>query len=150
MIGQKILIIHDSETARKSIHKTLALFNLQFIFAADGLDGLAAAKYECPDLIITNVTLDILDGLAISKMLKKDCCTNDMPIVLLHDRLDYDMLREAKKLNVKAVLTKPYLDNTLIYAVKRALQAPLKKSFHEMPLYEEAVTSRLPIHRFAN
>lgn len=150
MKGQKVLVIHNSETARKSIHQTLAHFNLHFIFASDGLDGLAAAKYECPDLIITNINLAVLDGLAISRMLRKDCCTEDKPIILLHDQLDYNILHEAKKLNVKALLTKPYLDNTLIYAVKRALQAPLEKTHDRVPRYEEVVTSRQPVHRFAN
>lgn len=150
MKGQKVLVIHNSESVRKSIYQTLAHFNLHFIYASDGLDGLAAAKYECPDLIITNIKLDVLDGLSITKMLGKDCCTEGKPVILLHDQLDYNILREAKKLNVKALLIKPYLDNTLIYAVKRALQAPLEKTYNRIPRYEEVVTRREPVHRFAN
>lgn len=150
MSGQKVLVIHSSESVKKSIHQTLAHFNFSFIFSSDGLDGLAAAKYECPDLIITDVNLQILDGLAISRMLRNDCYTNDRAIIILNDKLDHNLLREAKKLNVNAVLTKPYLDNTLIYAVKRALQTPLEKALYPAPRYEELLTSRQPIHRLAN
>jgi CheY-like chemotaxis protein len=140
----KVLVIHNEEKIRKGIYTILSNFNLEFIFATNGLDGLTAAKYDCPDLIISKVDLDILDGLTMGRMIKEDCCTEGTPIIYLHDYLDYDFLTQARFNEAKAFLLKPYLDNSLIYAAKRALAKPLVRYVSSNDTYEKSMKSRTP------
>jgi CheY-like chemotaxis protein len=146
----KVLVIHDEDKIRKGIHSILSNFNLEFIFAKDGLDGIIAAKYDCPDLIISKVKLDILDGLTMGRMLKEDCTTSDTPIIYLHDYLDYQFLTQARFNEAKAFLLKPYLDNSLIYAVKRSLSKPLERLESPINSYEKSMKSRTPIFQLSH
>ncbi len=144
----KVLIIHQNESVQRGIHNILAHFDIDFIFAFDGVDGLAAAKYDCPDLIISQVNLPVLNGIALSKFLKTECCTRDIPVIFLHDKLDYELLCEARGLEAEAFLLQPYINNGLIYTVKRAISLPIgirKKAVS----YEQSLSKRTPIYKMA-
>ena len=146
----KILIIHQDSEVRKGIFDILAYFNLEFMYAEDGLDGLAAAKYDSPDLIMSGIHLSVLDGISLGRMLKKDDVTKSIPIIYLHDGWDVNYLKEARAINAKAFLIKPYLDNSLIYAVMRAFKKPLTRIAECLTSYEKSLHSRTSIYRYVS
>lgn len=148
MEKQRVLVIHQKETVRNGIHQILANYEFDIIYASDGLEGLAAAKYECPDLVITDVNLPILDGMSLSRMLRNDRCTKDIPVIVLNDKLDYNFLCQARNIDVKAFLLKPYLDNSLVYAVQRVLGSNIPKAKTLIP-YKRALALYAPSLRTA-
>lgn len=122
MERKKLLIIHEDDKIREGMHTILSRFNFQITYADDGLHGLYAAKATAPDLIISEVDLAILNGLTMGEMIQKEETIQAIPLIYLHDRLDPECLNKAKDLQAKAFLIKPYLDNSLLYAIKRSLQ----------------------------
>ncbi|MEQ8927890.1 MAG: response regulator [Fulvivirga sp.] len=144
MEKQRVLVIHHSEKTRQGIHKILSNFDFELLYAADGLEGLAASKYDCPDLVITDINLPILDGVSLTQMLRNDCCTEDIPIIILNDNLNYEFACKARNLKAKAFLMKPYLDNSLVYAVNRALGNNIPKTNKRLP-YNLVVKMNKPV-----
>ncbi|QSE98176.1 response regulator [Fulvivirga lutea] len=144
MEKQRVLVIHQNEKTRQGIHKILSNYNFELLYAADGLEGLAASKYDCPDLIITDINLPILDGVSLSQMLRNDCCTKNIPIIILNDNLNYQFACQARSLNAKAFLMRPYLDNSLVYAVNRALGNNIPKADNRLP-YHLAIKTNKPV-----
>lgn len=142
----KVLIIHQNSEIKKGIFNILSNFDLDFIYASDGLDGLAAAKYDSPDLIFCGVNLPVLDGLSLGRMVKNDEVTKSIPLVFLHDGLDFHCLQEARTIDAKAFLMYPYLDNSLIYAMIRSFKKPVTRIHGVMTSYEQTLHSRTPIH----
>ena len=49
----------------------------------DGGAGVESARESMPDLIISDVNMPVMDGLAVCKTLKEDPATSDIPLVLL-------------------------------------------------------------------
>lgn len=148
MEKQKVLVIHQNEKVRAGIHAILANYDFDIIYATDGLEGIASAKYDCPDLVITDTNLPILDGMSLARMLRNDCCTEEIPVIVLNDKLDYNFLCEARNIQVKAFLLKPYLDNSLVYAVQRALGHEIPKA-KTMVSYRKALEQHAPLLRTA-
>lgn len=122
MKRKSILIIHKDDRTRREMHSILSHFNFHLTYAEDGLHGLHAAKSGSPDLIISAVNIPILNGLDLCGMIRNEKSIRNIPIIFLHNELDLNYIKAAKKIDVSAFLIKPYLDNSLIYAIKRALR----------------------------
>ena len=79
----KILVIEDNPA-----NMTLATFLLQsadhtVLAAIDAESGLTMARAESPDLILMDIQLPKMDGLAATKILKDDPATRRIPVVAL-------------------------------------------------------------------
>ncbi len=116
-----ILVIHKSEEDQRAIHQILQSFDFDLTYAHNGPLGIYAAKNMNPDLILSEVELDGMDGIALADNMRKDENLKNIPLVFLHDELDLKLIAAARQVESKAFLIKPYIDNSLIYAVKKAL-----------------------------
>ena len=117
----QILIIHRDDSARREIHNILSRFNFDITYASDGLQGLETAKFNRPDLIICQIDVAILNGLEFGATIRKNPQLENVPLIMLHEELDLALINKAKLVDVRAFLIKPYIDNSLIYAIKRAI-----------------------------
>ncbi|UII28023.1 response regulator [Fulvivirga maritima] len=151
MKSKRILIIHQDEETRREMHSILSHFDFDLMYATDGLHGLYAAKENQPDLIITDIDIAVLNGLDMVDMLRNEESTKDISIICLHGEMDLNYIRSARELEASAFLIKPYLDNSLIYAVKKSLgETDLKVNKERRPLrYEECRAQQLAFINYA-
>ncbi|MFQ5667197.1 MAG: response regulator [Candidatus Binatia bacterium] len=82
-MAKKILVVEDDPDNRSITTKTLAVEGYQIIEAADGLEALAQARAEQPDLILMDLALPTLDGWEATRRLKGDSRTRSIPVVAL-------------------------------------------------------------------
>lgn len=139
------MIIHPDEQARRKMHSILSHFDFQLTYANDGLHGIYGAKEVSPDLLITCIDIAVLDGLDMVSMLRNEKTTQHIKTIFLHSELNLDYIRTARNLEASAFLIKPYLDNTLIYAIKKALgESDLSVNKQRRALtYDECKTQHL-------
>ena len=79
-----ILVVDDDEAVRKSISFILYLNRgFKILEAEDGLVGLDLAKKEKPDLIISDVFMDNLNGFMMLESLKADPDTAQIPVIMM-------------------------------------------------------------------
>lgn len=117
-----ILVIHKDNNARREIHNIISRFDFQITYADDGLQGLHTARQISPDLIICQININAMNGLEFAELIRNEERLHNCALILLHDMLDLSSINKAKKCRAKAFLIKPYIDNSLIYAIKRALK----------------------------
>ena len=77
----KILIVEDNEMNRDMLSRRLARRGYQIIMAVDGAEGIAAAKAECPDLILMDMSLPVVDGWEATRRLKAEPQTRTIPVI---------------------------------------------------------------------
>lgn len=119
---KKILIVHQDDSQREKMHGILSQFDFSLAYADNGSQALQYALVSKPNLIITQTELPQLSGLELCSSLNVDSATKNIPIIFLHDRLEVSIMSKARILNAEAFLIKPYIDNSLIYAIKRGLK----------------------------
>lgn len=78
-----VLVVDDDPKIRELLRLYLARDGHQVVFAADGVEALAAAAERTPDLILLDVMLPRIDGLEVCRRLREQ---SDVPIVLLTAR----------------------------------------------------------------
>jgi CheY-like chemotaxis protein len=83
-MAKKILVVDDDEPVRKSISVALKLKGgFETLEAEDGLIGLELAKQHHPDLIISDVVMQNLNGFLMLETLKEFPETADIPIIMM-------------------------------------------------------------------
>ena len=84
MENVKIVVVDDDPVIRDSLQAILESRNYTVITAANRTEGMDKIKTEKPDLAILDVMMSSwMDGLDMSKTLKKDPEFKDMPILML-------------------------------------------------------------------
>lgn len=89
-------------------------------FAHDGDAALAKAREVCPDILVTEILVPVLDGLALCRRLKGDPRTRDVAVVVFSILSAGERAREA---GADAFLLKPLAEHTLVATVQSLLDA---------------------------
>ena len=105
---KKVVLIEDSKTLAGALMGALKLEGVQVVWAADGVQGVAAAKREKPDLILLDLMLPKLSGFEVCKMLKTDNTTWRIPIVIMSTLVDSESRTRAQESGADYFIGKPY------------------------------------------
>jgi CheY-like chemotaxis protein len=79
----KILIVEDEAPQRKALHENLATKGFSILEARDGVEGLKTALREHPDIIILDVRMPKMDGMAMMHELRADAWGRTAAIIVL-------------------------------------------------------------------
>jgi CheY-like chemotaxis protein len=110
---KRILIVEDIAFNRDLLVQLLE-DNYEIFTAEDGVEGIAVAERERPDLIIMDLSLPVLDGWEATRRIKADATLQHIPIIALSShamRGDEDKARQA---GCDDYLSKP-LDEDLLF-----------------------------------
>ncbi len=77
-----VLIVEDDPLSMKVASAIIAAQGYHVLQAMDGARGLELARREHPDLIITDVQMPGISGLEVSRHLKADEATRNIPIIV--------------------------------------------------------------------
>jgi two-component system cell cycle response regulator DivK len=94
----KVLLVDDDESNRDMLSRRLEHRGYQVVTAVDGREAVEQARAEVPSLILMDVTLPVLDGLAATRELKSRPELRDIPVIALTAHAgpeDRDRAREA-------------------------------------------------------
>ena len=122
-----ILLVEDHPMNRKLVRDILQ-FQFDVEEAVSAEDALEHLRGRRPDLILMDVGLPGMDGLALTRRLKADPETEAIPIIVLSAHAmprDIEMAREAGGVDY---ITKPITDDpfTFLERIARRLPAPPK------------------------
>ena len=82
-IGRVILIVEDNDKNLKLARDVLRFHGFGTIEASSGEKGMALALEHHPDLILMDIALPGLDGVAVTQRLKSEVVTRSIPVVAL-------------------------------------------------------------------
>lgn len=83
MTGTRILLVEDNEMNRDMLSRRLARRGFDVIIAVDGQEGVDMARSESPELVLLDMSLPVIDGWEVAKLLKTDARTAAIPIIAL-------------------------------------------------------------------
>lgn len=118
----RVLIVDDQPQMRQLFGRFLTLAGMAPSFAADGVDGLAAARAEPPDLVLCDIEMPRMDGVALCAALRADAATQRVPIVAVTAGGGASSLA-AIAAGCDAVLPKPCSRELLLATIRDLLAA---------------------------
>ncbi len=81
--AKKIMIVDDNLTIMKLLERRLSGEGYKVCTANNGLEGLAVAAREMPDLIVSDVDMPLMDGRQMAAKLKASVRTSHIPVIFL-------------------------------------------------------------------
>ena len=121
MSGRTILHIEDNEFNRKIVRDLLARTSYRLVEAEDGESGVATALRERPDLMLVDIQLPRLSGLEVTRRLRSEPATANVPIIIITSFALSGDDQEARAAGASFYLSKPYSPRELLQAIRRFL-----------------------------
>jgi DNA-binding response OmpR family regulator len=118
-----VLVIDDERHSLDILTRFLALGDFATMTAASGEDGLALARSQPIDVIVLDVSMPGMDGLAVCEELRQDERTRGIPVILLTGHDDTRTRAAGMRLGVMEYLTKPVSRPELLTRVRAQLHA---------------------------
>jgi len=119
-VGNKLLIVEDSQQVREMLAVALSDAGFCVVTADDGLDGLACAWRERPDLILTDIEMPNLDGIRMIERLRQEPELRSIPVLVLSS-VHAGRLAQAVAAGASSVMQKPVRLALLISLIRQTL-----------------------------
>ena len=115
--GSKVLVAEDHDDTRLLLRTLLEWRGLAVVEAADGEEACDVAARECPDLILMDGGLPLLDGIAVTRRLRRLDALASVPIIFLSGHASPQHQLAARDAGCDDYVVKPFdieqLDNIL-------------------------------------
>ena len=133
----RVLVVEDDQHIRELVVLHLRLEGLEAVSAGDGAEGLRTARSERFDLIILDVMLPGLDGITVTRAIRREPHLQDVPILMLTARREESDKVDGLESGADDYLTKPFGIREFIARVRALLRrrrATASASAHQAPV----------------
>lgn len=118
----RLLVVEDNAEVRRYVRSVFeAMYTV--LEAGDGHAGIAIAREEMPDLIISDVMMPLLDGMALCREIKSDVKTSHIPVILLTARTSLLFKVEGLALGADDYISKPFHPKVLQLKVRNLIRS---------------------------
>ena len=114
-----ILVVDDEPKISRLVRDYLERSGFAVLTAGDGREALMRVRTERPDLVILDLGLPQLDGLDVTRQLRRD---GDLPIIMLTARDDETDKLIGLELGADDYVTKPFSPRELVARVRAVLR----------------------------
>jgi signal transduction histidine kinase/ligand-binding sensor domain-containing protein/DNA-binding response OmpR family regulator len=125
-----LMIVDDDQELRTFIKNN---FNSDYIVieAENGQEGFEMALKNNPDIIISDIMMPVMDGIALTRKIKTDIKTSHIPIILLTAKADIESRIEGLDTGANAYIAKPFTTKLIEVQIHNILEnrESLRKKF---------------------
>ena len=121
-----VLIVDDSSSMRSVIKKTLEMSGFdvgRFLEAGNGREALAVLEKEWADIILTDLHMPEMDGLAFLKTLQREELLSSTPVIVVTTEGREERINELLGIGAKACIRKPFRPEQIKQTLMEVLEA---------------------------
>ena len=115
-----VLLVEDDRDTREMYSEYLSYSGLTVTQASTGRRALEKVKAHVPDIVVTDIAMPEMDGLELSRRLRSDPPTRDLPIIAVSGQAT----ERAREAGADIVLHKPCGPDTLLNVIEDVLKGP--------------------------
>ncbi len=119
---KKILIVDDDPTSLKILESILPGENYKILKANSGDEALESAFREPPDLILLDVLMPGIDGYEVTRRIKRDDRTKDIPVIIITSLDKSEAMLSGFEEGAEELLNKPVHSTELLARVNSMIR----------------------------
>ena len=148
LVNEKIMLVVEDHSDIRQYIQSIFAEHFKVIVAQNGKEALQLAIANSPDIILSDIMMPEMDGIAFCKALKENTLTSHIPVLLLTAKSDTISKIEGFKTGALAYIVKPFDAAVLKAQVQNLLQnrAILKAYFTAEQSTLKAPVSNIPPH----
>jgi len=120
-VSKNALIVDDSATMREMVSYTLKQAGFEPLTGKNGQEGLDQLNGAQVDLIITDLNMPVMDGLAFIKAVREKDDYKFTPILMLTTESQADMKAQGKAAGATGWLVKPFNPEMLLQVIAKVV-----------------------------
>ncbi|HVE45247.1 MAG TPA: response regulator [Acidimicrobiales bacterium] len=124
-MASRVLVVDDDPVIQNLLRVNFEMEGYEVIIAGDGVEGLERARRDRPHIIVCDIMMPRMDGLAVARELKADPATAGIPILLLSAKAQQADVRAGDEAGADDYVTKPFDPLDLLERVATLLAARL-------------------------
>lgn len=143
----KLLIVDDEPIIRMDLRDMLTNSGYSVVGeAANGREAVSQARLSHPDLVIMDINMPEMDGIAAARILATERLA---PVLLLTGHSDRDLVQGATEAGVIGYLVKPFRESELVPAIEVALARAdeLRTLMSEVSNLKDVIETRKLVER---
>jgi CheY-like chemotaxis protein len=113
-----VLLVDDDSDIREMYSEYLSWSGLNVTSEATGRKALESARAEPPDVVVTDIAMPEMDGLELSRRLREESSTRDIPIIAVSGQPP----ARARAAGADVVLAKPCEPERLLHVIEDVLK----------------------------
>lgn len=121
LVMSVILLIEDNQDVRENLTEMLNLNGFDVMEAENGMHGLDLMEEKLPDLILSDITMPIMNGFEFLIILKEDKRTAEIPFVFVTAMIEKKEIEKAFAAGANDYITKPFDLSELIDKINSLL-----------------------------
>lgn len=133
-----VLVVDDEPDLVELLQYALEAAGFRVVTASDGVAGLAAAEAEKPDVMVVDIMMPRMDGVALTAQVRERGALRTTPILMLTARTDESDEIAGLEAGADDYLPKPVSPKRLVSRVNALLRRVVRE--------EEATTSHVRVH----
>jgi CheY-like chemotaxis protein len=114
-----LLLADDDELIRRLVQPHLERAGFRTLLAENGGRALELVAAEAPEVIILDIAMPEIDGLAVMRLLKSVSSTCSIPVIIITSAYERAFQEEANTWGAVSFLTKPFSPAQLLAEVRR-------------------------------
>ena len=118
------LLIEDHKDIREGTAELLELEGYHVISVQNGLEGIAAARLNIPDLIICDILMPEIDGYGVFRRLLAEESTSHIPFIFFTSKSETADKDKAQEIGHCSYLVKPFNETDLLNNISSMLGKP--------------------------
>ena len=121
MSRHSLLLADDDVLIQRLVQPHLERAGFRTLLADNGARALDLLVTEAPEVIILDIAMPEIDGLALLRMIKSTPSTASIPVIIITSAYDHPFQEEAKSWGAIGYLTKPFSPAQLLAEIRRVV-----------------------------
>jgi two-component system cell cycle response regulator len=117
----RVLVVEDEPALQKVLAMRLSIDGFDVVTAFDGQEALEMIRVERPDLVLTDLMMPIMDGAELTRAIKGDPATREIPVMVLTALKEQREREHLISLGADAFAAKPYNSAELTQKIRTLL-----------------------------
>lgn len=118
-MAQRVLLVDDDTDLLDTLVRLLGRHGYRCGVASSGDEGIRAVEAESPDLVVTDLRMPGIDGMAVAQHARQH--RPPIPVILMTAYTSSETCQNVRRMGGTTYVTKPFASADLVDAVRRAV-----------------------------
>jgi CheY-like chemotaxis protein len=136
-----VLVVEDYSDSRLILGRLLEMSGYRVLEAADGREAVEVAERECPDAVLMDLQMPVLDGFTATSIIRRIESICRVPVIAVSAQSTEDFVSAARRVGCDHFVPKPVDFDLLLDLVRRCTEGEGAKAYNALP---QAITIKQP------
>ncbi|HEX8117144.1 MAG TPA: response regulator [Pyrinomonadaceae bacterium] len=136
-----VLVVEDYSDSRLILARLLEMSGYRVLEAANGREAVEVAERECPDAVLMDLQMPVLDGFTATSIIRRIESTCRVPVIAVSAQSTEDYVAAARRVGCDHFVPKPVDFDLLLNLVRECTDGEGAQVYNALP---KAITIKQP------